>query len=355
MFERLIRRLVASLTFLIVIATAPGFFLEAKCRGARELRFEPRLTRIFDLRFIADDSDDLLAFAVDNGARTHADLAAVMSQASESAFDYFGPVFGFWRGLCRVKVASERFAVAPVGTRFTAYAIGDALTADMLLTGLYERTIGAATVAVRGATPTAEDILAMRVEADRAARFEEKPNGGADFPAELATLWKISPFGEVSRLRSTERRFALTLEFSGRAALSRFVPLPPRRTISQFVVDRFQDDDAAAAPRARKIRDFDDGSALIETDARDLVSALKVLAMRGRSFEEIGGRRRSLTTILARQGRSLSLPGTQVVAQRIQSDPELWRVTMDTPLADLAEQIRATETQGETFERVLSH
>ncbi|MDC6652673.1 hypothetical protein, partial [Leclercia adecarboxylata] len=93
----------------------------------------------------------------------------------------------------------------------TDYIIGTSFTAEMAVQGLYERTIGALTVAWRGSTRTKEDEFNQALLDDYAKFLEQTPWYRYPFADKLSALWHDGPF-EPS-LRSVERRFSLSLQY----------------------------------------------------------------------------------------------------------------------------------------------
>ena len=90
----------------------------------------------------------------------YTDLAGVTRQSSESAFDYFASITGFWRSLCRATRAASRVGPVTADQKTTNYIIGISFTAEMAIIGGYERSIGAVTAWLRGPRRTAEDEFA---------------------------------------------------------------------------------------------------------------------------------------------------------------------------------------------------
>jgi hypothetical protein len=123
----------------------------------------------------------------------YTDLAGMTRQASESAFDYLAGIFGFWTSLCHATIAAGRIGEATVDQRTTNYIIGLSFTAEMVLIGLYERSIGAATAWARGAQRTAEDEFALAVADDYAAFLQQTP-------------WYRYPFWLQMRVSGLRRR-----------------------------------------------------------------------------------------------------------------------------------------------------
>ncbi len=129
--------------------------------------------------------------------------------------------------------------------------IGLSFTAEMLIQGAYERTVGALTARVAGPEPTDEDRFNARLLADYAAFLRQTPWYRYPFDAELARLWHEVPF--TPSLRAVERRGALTLQYGVKWAYARGIAwlagMDPAGLTIRSVVAGLDAADATADPR----------------------------------------------------------------------------------------------------------
>lgn len=292
----------------------------------------------------------------------YADLAGVTRQSSESAYDYLAGIGGFWSSLCRATEIASRTGTGTASQKTTNYVIGLSFTAEMLLQGAYERSIGALSAWSRGPQKTAEDQLAVRMRAEYADFLRQTPWYRYPFGAELQRLWNETPF--VFSLRALERRLALSLEWGGKYAYAKALGYaagydPAVLTLRSVVVG-LDDSDIAADPRIKRIRDVSlpDGrtATLIETPRyRAFTDIARGLGARRRSIVEIAGNTSILTTILKPDQATLSVPGSEVFSLPLQSKPGWRRLGIDMPVPALATQIGAVERQGAEFEHAYDY
>jgi hypothetical protein len=245
----------------------------------------------------------------------------------------------------------------------TADRIGLSFTAEMLIQGAYERTVGALTARWRGPEPTDEDRFNARLLADYAAFLRQTPWYRYPFDAELARLWHEVPF--TPSLRAVERRGALTLQYGVKWAYARGIAwlagMDPAGLTIRSVVAGLDAADATADPRIAFLGPVPAGdggpAALMETPRyRAFTEIVRGLGARGRTVLEIAGNRRILTTVLMPPGRAVTLAGAEpLFAMPIQSEPGWQRVGYDTAVEQLVAQIRAVEAAGGRFEHAYDY
>jgi hypothetical protein len=359
---KFLRRLGIGLGIIIALCLAPVLWVEASCTAPRVasailpvagLANEPGYKRA--------EGDSYLTFPEWNIVYAYADLAGVTRQSSESAFDYLASISGFWRSLCTATVTAQSIGPVTVDQKTTNYIIALSFTAEMVIKGAYERSIGALTMASRGPERTAEDAFALRLLDDYAAFLKQTPWYQYPFGAELAGLWRETPLSGASMIRKIERRIALTLEYGAKAlyakAIGYLAGYAPADLKIKSVVAGLEDADIAADSRIVKLRDLGGGLSLIETPRYDAFSDIaRGLGTRGRSFTEIAGAHRILTTIVARNDAPLDFGSARAIfSLPIQSNPGWRRIGLDSRVADLAQQIGKVEAQGAIFEHAYDY
>ena len=209
-WRRAIRRAAAGLALIALACLLPVAAIEGGCT----VQPDPALQGgsrfgIAAAGYKRAAGDSYLTFPEWAIVHAYADLAGVTRSASESAFDYWAATTGFWTSLCGATRAAGRTGDVTAGQKVTNYVIGLSFTAEMLIQGAYERTLGALTARWRGPEPTDEDRFNARLLADYAAFLRQTPWYRYPFDAELSRLWHEVPF--TPSLRAVERRGALTL------------------------------------------------------------------------------------------------------------------------------------------------
>jgi len=357
---RWLKRLAIALVFLVAAAASPIFYVETQCRVTTPASAAPSAFPIDDPHYRRAEGDSYLTYPEWYIVHAYADLAAVARQKSESAFDYLASVTGFWRSLCVNTRAAESVGPVTLDQRVTDYIIGDSFSAEMLIIGAYERSLGALTAWARGDAHTAEDDFALRIADDYAAFLQQAAWYQYPFFPTLERFWRETPFGQGSLARSAERRLALTLEYGGKGLYA--IPIgalagaSPADLTIQSVVEGLTEEDLAADPRIRRLRDLGGGATLIETPRyQEFTKILLFLAERGRRVLEIAGNRHILTTIVAPANVKTPPEGRELFSLPIQSQPDKRRLGVDVEVEKLADFIRAVARQGGEFEHAYDY
>jgi hypothetical protein len=289
------------------------------------------------------------------------DLAGVMRASSESDYQYFGFIRHYWSSLCAITSrASAREAIS-FDYKAMLYIIGWSATIEMGLKGLYETTIGRATAWWRGPTKTPEDQFALKVAEHYASFLRQTPWYEYPFLSTLTSFWSETPFSTVSVLRSLERRVALSLEYTLKApyawAIGKLAGLDPAPTKIRSVVVGVTDDAVATEPRIKRIGAIGSDAILIETPRyREFNQIIATLAARGGDVVEIAGNHVIFVTVLAPDGKSVSLPGAEeLFSVPVQARSGWRRIGFDVRVAALADILRTAKGAGIEIEHAYDY
>jgi hypothetical protein len=289
------------------------------------------------------------------------DMAGVMAAGGESSFDYLSSIGQFWGGLCRVLGRAAQSGPAPLDETAMLAVIGVSFTAEMVVKGAYETTVGRLTAALRGPAPTREDQFALWMAQDYAGFLQQTPWYEYPFLGRVRQLWSTVPFTRSSPIRATERRVALTLEWGFKSLYGRLIAagagLSPADPLIGSVVRGLDAADLAALPEVRLVRPLPGGMSLIETPRYGAyTSIVEALALRGRDLVEIAGNTRVLVTVLVPPGGRIEQPDTVTLfADSLQSRSDWRREGLDVPVAVLADLVRRLHGTGVVFEHVYDY
>lgn len=342
------------LALALALAVSPIAYVETSCVAGQAERPAPSaLEREPDYRRPA--AATYLAWPEWYVIDAYADLAAVARKSSESAFDYGGAVANFWKGHCATTQAASLAGPVAIESKATNYLIGYVFTFEMVAKGLWERTIGAATAWLRGPARTSEDEFGIAVLEDYAAFLRRTPAGKYPFSQDLDRFWRETPTTGDSPVRKWERRVLFAMEYLGRSLYAHPAGAlgPESAEKIRSVVDRMDKADLAAEPRILKLRDLPGRGALVETPGgADFSDVVRSLGERGRSFVEIAGARRVLTSALAPADKPIDYGGARpIFSAPIQSRPGWLRVWLDGEVETVTAQAALLEPQGAQFER----
>jgi hypothetical protein len=286
------------------------------------------------------------------------DFAAVLGRSDAHEFDYLASIAGYWTTLCGIRRFTAPIGEIPNEWKATLYVIGISYSLEMLAKGAYEETFGRLAAATRGGAKTPEDRVALEVARDYAAFLQQTPWYEYPFLQAVRRLWSGLPPGEGAWLRRAERRIALSIEYTAKAAyavgIRALAGVVPADTRIRSVVRGLQAADRAADPRIQVVRTLDDGRVLIETPRyRAFTEVVLGLLSRGRTVEEIAGQQWMLLTAQLPEGRFAdSGVAVHVFSYPIQSRPGWRRIGLDVHIPSLATVRVAIADAGGTIEHL---
>lgn len=346
------------LVVVMIAAAAPITTIEIGCGRGAVVAPTPAAADIPDPGYRRAEGDSYLTYPEWYIVHAYADLAGVTRQSSESSYDYGASIATFWRSLCRTTAAARAIGPVTADQRITDYIIGLSFTLEMGVQGLYERTIGAATVWTRGDKKTAEDAFNQRFLDDYAAFLQQTPWYRYPFKTELARFWRETPWSFQSPIRGAERRFALSLEYAAKGlyavAIGALAGVSPADLTIMTIV---RGPHAGDVPDVTVVRDLGGGNMLVRTPRyQAYTEILEAWAKNGTSVVEIAGNRRILATVIAREGVRVEAPGlTPIFTIPIQSRPGFERTGFDADIPTLTQAIEAIGRQGATFEHAYDY
>lgn len=330
---------------LVVLAAMPVLYIETQCVRPKRtdlVAYEPIVGREHQRRFV----DTFLTYPEWSIVHAYDDFAAVAKSEGETAYRYVRAVRDYWRGLCTIYgEASAHGDIAP-DMRAMLHIIGLSFSAEMLVKGNWENTVGLASTVLSTESDAVEDIHARKVADDYAKFLVQTPWYEFPFGKALRELWALD-FKWHNPVRSIERRIALTMEWGGKSLYARgmaaLAGLAPADLKIRSVVTGLSDKDLADEPSIQLVRRLGDGSAIIETPRyRAFTSILYDLARAGGDFVEIGGHQRVLVTVLVKDGLGPLTGRSIVYRQASQGYEGSVRFVLLVDVKDVAELVRMT-------------
>ncbi|MGF1623070.1 MAG: hypothetical protein ACFCUR_20990 [Rhodomicrobiaceae bacterium] len=351
------KRFVGFVAVIVVLALAPIFWVETSCFSERKTGGES--TSRLQSQFNRPEINSYLTYPEWSIVHAYEDLAAIMRQTSASDFPYWSRSGSYWSSLCNiVGYASEKGTVSGE-YRTMLYIIGVSFSAEMMVKGLYEQTIGRLTAWLRGEEKTEEDRFALKVADEYAAFLRQTPWYEFPFGARLSELWSEVPFGSSNWLRAIERRMALTFEYGGKAIYAKGIgalaaAAPADLRIRSVVTGG----DPSAIGGVRIIEALDDGqAAIIETPRyAEFTRIIRDLASAGLSFSEIAGNDDIMVAVLAPVEEPVRFPLAKTLfSAPVAARPGWQRNMMNVPVSSLTEMIRALDAGRAELEHVYDY
>jgi len=270
------------------------------------------------------------------------EYAAFIADHSASDFPHFKAVGQYWQSyvdVCRVIRGRYPFNG---GQHFTDAFIGISFTAENMLKGVYEGTIGRVTEWISSDTPTEEEIYAARVAKEYGEFMHVTPWYFFPFKETLQGLWTETSLWGPDPLRKWERKLALTVEYGGKILYGGFTNFGAQATyggadtskiyaVTEGVTDDMLSDDLEI------IENIDDKRQLIYITRFEYFSdTVPGLMERGLRFVEIAGNDEMLFTLLGPQDADYSFEhGEYLFDLPILTQPGLTRAAIKVRVADI--------------------
>lgn len=271
------------------------------------------------------------------------EFAAFVANHSASDFPYFRAVGQYWQMYVNVcGQTAGRYPFLKSGQHFTDAFIGVSFTAENMLKGVYEGTVGRVSGWLSSDTPTEEELYAARVAKEYGEFMHETPWYFFQFKDTLQGLWKETSLWGPDPIRKWERKIALTLEYGGKALFSAFTNLGAQATyggadtskiyaVTEGVTPDMTSDDLEIKQQ------IDDNRQLIYVTRFEYLSdTAPGLMERGMRFVEIAGNDEILFTVLGPQDAEYNFEtGEYLFDLPILTQPGLTRVAVKVRVMDM--------------------
>jgi len=270
------------------------------------------------------------------------EYGAFLADHRPSQFPHFKAVGQYWKSYFDVcNIVRGKYPVNG-SEHFTLGFIGVSFTAENMLKGAYEGTIGRVTEWISSDIPTEEEIYAAQVAKEYGEFLHMTPWYFFPFKEKLQGLWAETSMWGPDPLRKWERKFALTVEYGGKVLYSGFTNFGAKATYGGADVEKIYavttgvTDDMLNA-NLERIENIDEQRQLIHITRFEYFSdTVPGLLERGVRFVEIAGNDEMLVTLLGPQAADYSFEhGEYLFDLPIPTQPGLTRVAIKVRLADI--------------------
>jgi hypothetical protein len=270
------------------------------------------------------------------------EYAAFLQEHRSGEFPYFKAVGQYWQSY--VDVCREIQGRYPFNgdSQFTLAFIGISFTAENMLKGAYEGTIGRVTEWISSDTPTEEELYAAQVAKDYGEFLHMTPWYFFPFKETLQGLWNETSTWGPDPIRKWERKLALTVEYGGKILYAGFTNLGAQATYGGADVEKVYAVTTGITPdmlndNLALIQKIDEQRQLIHITRFEYFSdTVPGLTERDVQFIEIAGNDEMLFTLLGSPDADYNFAHGQVLFNLpILTQPELTRVSVKVRVADI--------------------
>ena len=356
---RRVRRAIAWVLAAVVAAAglllSPVAYVELACRGERESQtYRPHIS---DPAFRRPEANAYLTYPEWHIVYAYDGLAHLLKTRDEHTFDYVPSIGRFWQSVCTLTRVADRHGGADWGTRSMVHTIGVSFTAEMLVKGLYEETVGRATAQLRGSGKTPQDVAIAATARDYARFLRQTPWYRYPFTAQARQLWAARVEHPV---RSWERRLGIGLELQAKAAYAKVLAGAVAATgqapqVNRSIITGLDRRMLASIPDVKVIGPRGDGVEIETPRYARFTEILIEIARRGGTIREIAGNDAIMVSLtIPADGAATVAHGT--ILLRVRRDGIAGeRLLVGVPLADLAALLKAHSFGDPGLEHVFDY
>ena len=359
---RCLRRILATISILIALSVlVPLAYIEGACRPASSAATTsgPAVTlpAIDEQGYRRKENNTFFTFPEWYIVYSFEDFGRFLDRSSESHFNYFGHILGFWRSFCTINRAVPATGESLADVKTMIYVIGVSYSTEYAIKGLYENTIGRVFEWIRGETRTPQDQYARAVLQDYAAFLYTVPWYKYPFREKLDGLMAISA-PTPSPLRTWERDFALGTEYFLKVGYASLIQKAldasnddePRDIM--FVVATLPTELLAKEPRIKPIRTLTPQWQLVQAPRyKALSEILQSLLDQGFGLAEIAGNHDILITVIAPDAAKLSIKDTaELFSLELDARPGFRRAGLKARIDRLVDISRDLKSKGAVIE-----
>lgn len=288
------------------------------------------------------------------------EYARFIGAHSPSNFPYGGSISQYWRyygGMCAATRGIYPFSG---GNHMMLAVIGSSFTAEYIVKGLYENTVGRVTEWIGGrATP--EDAFAQKTAAEYGLFMHTVPWYEFPFFAKVAQLWRQTPMTGPHFIRKWERKLALTAEFTAKGIYGKLIGFSSGAAYGAEELRIYAwvenvPDAVFADGVVTKVEQLGPRSYIVALPRYEaFTTRTKLLVKQGVRFLEIAGNEDILVTIIAREAVK---PGSGVVSvldEGFLTDSSTRRVALAVPVRLLHDVMLHLERSGATIEHIYDY
>jgi hypothetical protein len=290
------------------------------------------------------------------------EYAAFIAQNPPSQFPYFRAVGQYWQSyavVCDVVRGKYPFNGEH---QFALSFIGISFTAENMLKGVYEGTIGRISEWT-ASEPTEEDIYAAQVAKEYGEFLHMTPWYFFPFREKLQGLWQETSLSGPNLIRKSERKLSLTIEYGLKVLYAGFTRLGAQATYGgadvekiYAVTDGFTQE--VPDPDLELIKKIDGDRQLVRITRFEYFSYIVPrLIENGVQFIEIAGNDDILFTLLGPQDGDYNFEhGEHLFSLPILTQPGLTRVAINVRVPDISAFLQELKSRSDVqFEHMYDY
>jgi hypothetical protein len=280
-----------------------------------------------------------------------------------SSFPYLGAVRQYWSGYCCISRLLRRKYPFNGGEQVMLVVIGTSFSAEYILKGVYENTVGKLSEWSSSGEPTEEDLFAYQVAREYADFVHVRPFYEFHFARQVPGMWKGTGLLGAHWLRKWERKLFLTADYTIEALYCWFIEKMTHLTYGSEpdVTYAWLDSVSAAVtsqlPHVRLVKQVGPAAGIASIPRyQEFTAVASTLSGQGVQFVEIAGNSLILISVVEPQDWHLTdADARPLFSTPILTDPKRQRIVMLCNVPTLSRVLNAVAGSRATVEHVYDY
>ena len=280
-----------------------------------------------------------------------------------SGFPYFHSMRQYWNSYCCISRLTKGNYGFNGGEQVMLFVIGTSFSAEYILKGSYEKTIGRISEWTSDHQPVEEDHYAYKVAREYADFVHIRPFYEFHFAHHVKDLWRDTPFFGKHFLRKWERKLFLTVDYTIEAFYCWAIEKLTHLTYGTEPADTYAWVDHTSAsglqqlPRVKIIKQTGPDAFIVDLPRyQEFTTVAMDLAQRDIHFVEVAGNSQILVSALAPSSWSYhGGSAQQLFISPIEIHPELKRVVFNCDVTALYLLLNQSRSEGITVEHIYDY
>jgi hypothetical protein len=278
-------------------------------------------------------------------------------------FPYFGAARQYWNGYCCISRLTKGKYGSNAGEQFAQVVIGSSFSAEYILKGLYEETVGRISEWTSSHQFTDEDRYAYRVAREYADFVHVRPFYEFHFARHVKGLWAENSLWGAHPIRKWERRAFLTLDYTIEAFYCWVIEKGTHLSygyepdVTYAWIDNVDPSQLSAIPHLKVAKQVGPRTYVVAVPRyQEFTPVASSMAQQGIHFVEIAGNSQITLSAVA----PVTWGGEDFIAQRLFELPVLtrpgWqRIFLRCDVASLDQALIALRADGMVVEHVYDY
>jgi hypothetical protein len=261
-----------------------------------------------------------------------------------SGFPFFAAVRQYWSSYCCISKLIRGKYPYNAGEQVMLVVIGSSFSAEYILKGAYEETIGRLTEWISGGEQVAEDRYAYHVARDYADFVHIRPFYEFRFAPRVAGLWRDTPLWGPHLIRKWERKLFLSADYAFEAFYCEFIQVGTHLTYgyepaeTYAAIDHADEAFVRGIPHVKIIEQTGPGVFIVDIPRyQEFTAVAQAMAQQGIRFTDIAGSSQiTLSVLVPTRWNYDATDAHELFAQPVLTAPGTHRVVMGCNVTDLS-------------------